>query len=92
VNPLPRHARDENLPEPARPEESRRQCSLCGYRFATARESVCRCGISRGCSALGCPHCGHRLAPESATLSWIGRIVRRLLAGRAEARALERRQ
>jgi hypothetical protein len=82
VTRLPRHAVEEPLPVTQPAVDPRHQCPLCGYRFATGIEVCGRCGLSGGCEAVGCPHCGYQFPVESSTLAWLRRLARWLLLRR----------
>jgi len=78
---LPRHAVEQILPDPVSAEKPRHLCPLCGYRFTEGRPVCGQCGLSGGCEAVGCPHCGYQFPVESSVVAGLRRLWRHL-AGR----------
>ena len=54
-------------------------CALCGCRYDEL-EHGCRpsCPLSRGCSLVCCPNCGHGKAKEGAVAQGLRRLLVRL--------------
>lgn len=76
---LPLHAVAPDLPPPREPRQPLHQCPLCGFRFNEGKEVCGSCGLSGGCEAVGCPHCGYQFPLESSLLTWLRSLMRRLL-------------
>lgn len=79
---LPRHAVEEPLPAPLQEVLPKHQCPLCGFRFTEGRQVCGQCGLSGGCEAVGCPHCGYQFPVESSILAWLKRRLRNVFGHR----------
>ena len=80
---LPRHAVEPVLPVAGKSHRPQHQCPLCGFRFSEGKEVCGSCGLSGGCEAVGCPHCGYQFPLESSILTWLRRLKQRLLGQRS---------
>lgn len=76
---LPRHAVAPDLPAPKEHNHPLHQCPLCGFRFSEGKDVCGSCGLSGGCEAIGCPHCGYQFPLESSILTWLRHLAQRLL-------------
>ncbi len=54
-------------------------CALCGFRYdETAHGCRPSCPLSRGCSLVCCPNCGHGAVKEGALAKSVRKLLVRL--------------
>lgn len=60
--------------------ESPRVCPLCGKSIETSsdREHCPSCPVAKQCKILCCPHCGYEFVEDSALVSGLTGLIRRL--------------
>ncbi|HTO99380.1 MAG TPA: hypothetical protein VMK66_20170 [Myxococcales bacterium] len=54
-------------------------CALCGFRYQEDAQG-CRpsCPMSRGCSLVCCPNCGHGVAKEGPVAKGVRKLLLKL--------------
>ena len=54
------------------------KCALCGFEPEHDFAVCSGCSVNKSCSVSKCPHCGYRFVQDSAIVSLLRRVLRRL--------------
>jgi len=53
-------------------------CALCGFNYSEAQACRPACPMSRGCTLVCCPNCGHGVARDGVVAATLRKLLVKL--------------